>query len=79
MIGWFGSPLGRIFQATFGIALLWIGMAQVTAVGLLVMMTGLIATVVAAAPPVFLMPTPAVRTRPAASVTRLRRSDGTAR
>jgi hypothetical protein len=78
MIGWFVSPLGRIFQGILGIALLWIGMAQVTALGLLVMMTGLIATVTAAAPPAFLTPTP-VRTRPARSVTRLRRSDGTAR
>jgi hypothetical protein len=64
MLGWFGTPLGRIFEATLGIALLWIGMAQTTALGLLVMMTGLIATVIAAAPPAFLTPTPAVRTRP---------------
>jgi hypothetical protein len=78
MIGWFVSPLGRIFQGIVGIALLWIGIAQVTAVGLLVMMTGLIATVIAAAPPVFLTPTP-VRTQPARPVTPSRRSDGTAR
>jgi hypothetical protein len=75
MIGWFTTPLGRTFQGILGIALLWIGIAQVTALGLLVMMTGLIATVTAAAP--FLTPTPA--TRPARSVTPLRRSDGTAR
>ena len=79
MIGWFSTPLGRIFQATFGIALLWIGMAQVTALGILVMMTGLIAIVTAAAPPALLAPTPAISTRPAPSVTPLRRSDGTAR
>lgn len=78
MIGWFVSPLGRIFQGIVGIALLWIGMAQATTLGLVVMMTGLIATVAAAAPPAFLAPTP-VPTRPARSVTPLRRSDGSAR
>jgi hypothetical protein len=78
MVDWFGSPLGRIFQGLLGIALLWIGIAQVTALGLLVMMTGLIATVTAAAPPAFLTPTP-LRSQAARSVTPLRRSDGTAR
>ena len=64
MLGWFGTPLGRVFQGILGIALLWVGMTQVTALGMLVMMTGLIATVVAAAPPAFLSPLPAVRARP---------------
>ena len=64
MLGWLGTPLGRIFQGILGIALLWIGMAQTTAIGLLVMMTGLIATVTAAAPPALLTPTPAIRTPP---------------
>lgn len=77
MIGWFVSPLGRIFQGIVGITLLWIGMTEATALGLLVMMTGLVATVAAAAPPAFLAPTPV--TQPARSVTPLRRSDGTAR
>ena len=79
MLGWFGTPLGRIFQGIFGIALLWIGMAQATELGLLVMMTGLIATVTAAAPPASLTPTPAMRTPPGPPLTRLRRSDGTSR
>ena len=35
MLGWFGSPLGRIFQGILGIALLWFGMAQATELGLL--------------------------------------------
>lgn len=50
MIGWFGTPLGRILQGLLGIVLLWVGTAQATALGLLVMMTGLVATVIAAAP-----------------------------
>jgi hypothetical protein len=79
MIGWFSSPLGRVLQGIVGIALLWIGMAQATAFGLLVMMTGLIATVMAAAPPAFLVPTPAIRTRSARPLTPLRRNDGPAR
>jgi hypothetical protein len=53
---WFGTPCGRILQALFGIVLLWIGMEQVTVTGLTIMMAGLIATVVAAAPPPFLVP-----------------------
>ena len=61
MVGWFGSPLGRVIGGIVGIVLLWIGVAEATALGLLVMMTGLIATVVAAAPPAFLAPMPAVR------------------
>jgi hypothetical protein len=61
MLTWFGSPLGRVIQGIVGIVLLWIGVVEATAVGLLVMMTGLIATVVAAAPPAFLTPVPAVR------------------
>jgi len=64
MLGWFGTPLGRIFQGTLGITLLCVGMVQVTALGMLVMITGLIAMVVAAVPPAFLSPAPAVRTRP---------------
>jgi hypothetical protein len=64
MLGWFATPLGRIFQGILGIALLWIGMTQATELGLLVMMTGLIATVTAAAPPAFLTPSPAIRTPP---------------
>ena len=63
MIGWFGSPLGRVIQGIVGIVLLWIGMEEATALGLLVMMSGLIATVVAAVPPAFLMPVP-VRVEP---------------
>jgi hypothetical protein len=63
MLGWFGTPLGRVFQGILGIALLWVGMTQATALGMLVMMTGLIATVVAAVPPAFLSPAPAVRVR----------------
>jgi hypothetical protein len=53
MLGWFGTPLGRVSQGILGIALLWVGMTQVTALGMLVMITGLIATVVAASPPAF--------------------------
>jgi hypothetical protein len=64
MLVWFGTPVGRIVEGILGIALLCVGMAQVTALGLLVMLTGLIAAVVAAAPPAFLAPAPAVRTRP---------------
>ncbi len=63
MIGWFGTPLGRILQGILGIALLWVGTAQATALGLLVMMTGLVAAVIAAAPP-FLPYARAVRARP---------------
>jgi hypothetical protein len=61
MIGWFGSPLGRLIQGILGVFLLWLGMSQATVLGLAVMMTGLVATVVAAAPPPFLVPAPAVR------------------
>ena len=64
MLGWFGTPLGRIFQGLLGIALLCVGMVQVTALGMLVMITGLIAMVIAAAPPAFLSPAPAVRAHP---------------
>jgi hypothetical protein len=64
MLVWFGTPVGRIVEGILGIVLLCVGMAQVTALGLLVMLTGLIAAVVAAAPPAFLVPAPAVRTRP---------------
>lgn len=64
MIVWFGTPLGRILQGILGIALLWVGTAQATALGLLVMMTGLVATVIAAAPPAFLPSPRAVRARP---------------
>jgi hypothetical protein len=63
MLGWLGTPLGRILQGILGIALLWIGMMQVTALGLLTMMTGLITAVVAAVPPAFLLPAPVVRGR----------------
>jgi hypothetical protein len=68
MLGWFGTPLGRILQALVGMALLWVGIMQATAVGLLVMMTGLIVTVAAAAPPL-LARTAAVRTRSGAPAT----------
>ena len=51
MLGWFRTPLGRIFQGILGIALLWLGIEQATTLGLLVMMTGLVITVAAAAPP----------------------------
>jgi hypothetical protein len=61
MIWWFGTPLGRIIQGIVGIVLLWIGVEEATALGLLVMMTGLVAAVVAAAPPAFLMAVPAIR------------------
>ena len=61
MLGWLGTPLGRIFQATIGIVLLWSGIAQVTVFGLVVMMTGLITTVLAASPPLFLVPAQALR------------------
>ena len=64
MVGWLGTPLGRILQGIVGITLLWIGMMQVTALGLFTMMTGLIAAVVAAAPPTFLVPAPIVSSRP---------------
>ncbi len=64
MIGWLGTPVGRLIQGILGIALLWVGISQVTALGLCVMMTGLVATVVAAAPPPFLAPAPALRGRP---------------
>ena len=63
MIGWFGTPLGRVLQGILGIALLWVGTVQVTALGLLVMMTGLVAIVIAAAPPPFLPSARAVRAR----------------
>jgi hypothetical protein len=56
MLGWLGMPVGRLIQAIVGIALLWIGMAQVTVFGLVVMLTGLIAIVAAAAPPRALVP-----------------------
>jgi hypothetical protein len=64
MLGWFGRPMGRVFQGILGIALLLVGMAEASTLGLLVMMTGLIATVAAAAPPVFLSPTPAIGRSP---------------
>ena len=58
MIGWLGTPFGRMLQGVIGIFLLWFGMAQLTVVGLAVMMTGLVVTVVAASPPPFLVPAP---------------------
>lgn len=64
MFCWLGTPLGRVGQGILGIALLLIGTAQVNTLGLLAMMTGLIVTVVAAAPPVFLVPAPAILTPP---------------
>ena len=64
MLGWLGTPLGRVIQGILGIALLWVGMAQNNALGLFAMMSGLIAAVVAASPPAFLQPAPVVRTRP---------------
>ena len=64
MLDWLGMPIGRLVQGIVGIALLWIGVTQLTAVGLLVMMTGLITVVVAAVPPVLLRPAPAVCTAP---------------
>ncbi len=64
MLGWFGTPLGRIFQGILGMALLWVGIEQATTVGLLVMMTGLITAVTAAAPPALLAVAPVVRTLP---------------
>jgi len=63
MLGWFGTPPGRIFQGILGIALLLVGIEQATTVGMLVMMTGLVITVAAAAPPALLAPTPLVRSR----------------
>ncbi len=63
MIVWFGTPLGRILQGILGIGLLWVGTAQATALGLLVMMTGLVAMVLAAAPPAFLLSARPVRAR----------------
>jgi hypothetical protein len=63
MIGWLGTPIGRMLQGGVGIFLLWFGMTQLTLAGLAVMMTGLVVTVVAAAPPPFLAPVPAVRRR----------------
>jgi hypothetical protein len=61
MIGWLGTPFGRMLQGVIGIFLLWFGMTQLTVTGLGVMMTGLVVTVVAAAPPPFLVPAPAMR------------------
>ena len=63
MIGWLATPFGRMLQGVIGIFLLWFGMTQLTVLGLGVMMTGLVATVVAALPPPFLMPAPAMRRR----------------
>lgn len=64
MVGWlFGTPLGRLMQAIVGIGLLLIGMSQGTVLGLLMMMTGLVATVMAAVPPPFLCAVPVVRER----------------
>ena len=70
MIGWLATPVGRLLQGTIGIALLWIGISQVTVLGLMVMLTGLIAAVLAAAPPPFVV---------AAPVHSRRRPDGIAR
>lgn len=62
MVHWlFGTPLGRLVQGLVGTVLLVVGMSQVTVLGLLVMMTGLVAAVMAAAPPAFLVPVPVMR------------------
>ncbi len=63
MIVWFGTPLGRILQGILGIGLLWVGTSQATALGLLVMITGLVATVLAAAPAAFVPSARPVRAR----------------
>lgn len=64
MVGWlFGTPLGRLMQGIVGILFLLIGMSQVTVPGLLLMMTGLVAIVIAAVPPPFLFAVPVVRER----------------
>lgn len=62
MVGWlFGTPLGRLVQGIVGTLLLLIGMEQVTVMGLMIMMTGLVAAVMAIAPPPFLTPVPVRR------------------
>ena len=63
MIGRLGTLFGRLLLGVIGIFLLWFGMAQLTAVGLALMMTGLVVTVVAASPPPFLVAAPAQRRR----------------
>ena len=63
MIGWLGTPFGRMLQGVIGTLLLWFGMTQLTVVGIVVMMTGLVVTVVAAAPPPFLVPAHVLRHR----------------
>jgi hypothetical protein len=67
MLGWLGMPLGRLIQAIVGIALLWIGVTQLTAVGLIVMLAGLITTVVAALPPAYRVQAAALPTPPGPS------------
>jgi hypothetical protein len=62
MVGWlFGTPLGRFVQGIVGTLLLLIGIEQVTVTGLLIMMTGLVAMVMAVAPPPFLTLVPVRR------------------
>ena len=73
MLGWLGMPLGRLIQAIVGIALLWVGITQLTAMGLLLMLSGLIITVVAAVPPALVVPAAAVGTAPSPSFTRMKR------
>jgi hypothetical protein len=63
MLGWLGTPLGRIFLGILGIALFWLGIEQATTLGLLVMMTGLVITIAAAALPPLPESTAVVRSR----------------
>jgi hypothetical protein len=51
MLGAIGTPCGRLILGIVGIALLWTGAMQLSAAGIVVMMTGLIITVAAAISP----------------------------
>jgi hypothetical protein len=63
MSGWLGTAVGRVILAIVGIVTLWVGAEQLTAAGLLVMMTGLVMTVVAAVSGPALVTAPVARAR----------------
>ena len=65
MLGWLGTPVGRLIQGIVGMALLWAGAMQLSAVGLVVMLTGLITTVAAAVAPAAFATSPHPRVVPA--------------
>ena len=51
MSGWLSTWLGRFLRAIIGLVVLAVGMSQVSVLGILVMLTGLVMAVTAVAHP----------------------------